>query len=86
MCIVLPITIKKATNKAQNDDVITVNNFFCHWLKEINARRYPDDLRVLPTNNTVELYQYAAQKLKHLPIKSLDDIGEALLYEKNLLT
>ena len=77
---------KKATNKAQNDDVITVNNFFCHWLKEINARRYPDDLRILPTNNTVELYQYAAQKLKHLPIKSLDDIGEALLYEKNLLT
>ena len=86
MCIVLPIITKKATSKAQSVDVITVNNFFCHWLKEINARRYPDDLRILPTNNTVELYQYAAQKLKHLPIKSLDDIGEALLYEKNLLT
>ena len=28
MCIFLPITIKKATNKAQNVDVITVNNFF----------------------------------------------------------
>ena len=28
MCIILPITIKKATNKAQNLDVITVNNFF----------------------------------------------------------
>ena len=28
MCIVLTITIKKATNKAQNVDVITVNNFF----------------------------------------------------------
>ena len=28
MCIVLPITIRQSTNKAQNVDVITVNNFF----------------------------------------------------------
>ena len=34
MCIVLPITIKKATNKAQNFDVVTVNNIFCHLLKK----------------------------------------------------
>ena len=82
MCIVLTITIKKATNKAQNVDVITVNNFFCHWLKEIDARRYPDKVRNLPSNNTVEIYQYAAQQRKHLPKKSLDDIRETLLYEK----
>ena len=85
MCIILPITIKKATNKAQNLDVITVNNFFCYWLKEIGARQYPD-VRILPTNNTVEIYQYAAQQLKYLPKKYLDDIGEELLYEKKLLT
>ena len=59
--------------------MITVNNFFCHCLKEIDARRYPDDLRILPTNNTAEMYQYAAQQLKHLPRKSLDDIRERLL-------
>ena len=73
---------KKATNKAQNVDVITVNNFFCHWLKEIDARRYPDDVRILPTSNTVEIYQYAAEQLKHLPKKSLDDVRETPLYEK----
>ena len=73
---------KKVTNKSQNVDVITVNNVFCHWLKEIDARRYPDDVGILPTNNTVEIYQYAAQQLKHLPKKSLDDIRETLLYEK----
>ena len=28
MCIVLPIKIKKATNKAANVDLITLNNFF----------------------------------------------------------
>ena len=66
----LPIQIKKAPNKAQNVDLITVNNFFCHWLKQIDTRCYPDDVRILPTNNTVEIYQYAAQQLKHLP-KSL---------------
>ena len=30
----------------------------------------------------VEIYQYAAQQLKHLPKKSLDDIRETLLYGK----
>ena len=50
--------------------------------KKIDARRYRDDVRILPTNNTVEIYQYAAQQLKHLPKKSLDDIRETLLYEK----
>ena len=29
------------------------------------------------------MYQYAAQQLKHLPNKSLDDIRETLLHEKN---
>ena len=82
MCIVIPIQIKKTTNIAQNVNVITVNNLFCHWLKEIDARRFPDDVRILPTNNTVEIYQYAAQQLKHLPKKSLHDIRETLLYEK----
>ena len=59
-----------------------VNNFFGHWLKEIDARHYPDDVRILPTNNTVETYQYAAQQLRHLPKKSLDNIRERLLHEK----
>ena len=85
MCIVLSIPIEKATNIGQNVNVITVNNFLHHWLKEIDARRYPDDVRILPTSNTVEIYQYATQQLKHLPKKSLDDIRETLLYEKKLL-
>ena len=82
MCIVLPTEIKKIKNKAANVNVITVNNFFYHWLKELDARRYPDDIRTLPINNTVEIYGYAAQQLKHLPKKSLDNIRETLLYEK----
>ena len=34
----------------------------------------------LPTNKTVE---HAAQQIKHLPRKSLDDIKETILYDKN---
>ena len=81
MCIVSLIT-KKAANKAQDVDIIRVNNFFSHWLKETDSRRYPDNIRILPTNNTVEIDQYAAQELNHLLKKSLDDIRETVLYEK----
>ena len=49
-------TIKKATDKDQNVNVMTVNNFFFHWQKEIDARRYLDEVRILPTINTVEIY------------------------------
>ena len=45
-------------------------------------RRYPDDVSILPTNNTVEVYNYAAQQIKHLLTKSLDDIKETNLYKK----
>ena len=61
---------------------MTVNNFFYHWLKEIDNKRYPDDVRILPSNNTVEIYRQAAQILKHTPKKAIDAINETLLYEK----
>ena len=42
MCIALPIQIKKSTDKTANVNAIRVNNFFYHWLKEIDTRRYPE--------------------------------------------
>ena len=72
MCIALPIQIKKSTDKTANVNVIRVNNFFCHWLKEIDTRSY---------QNRVKIYQYKAQQLTHLQSKSLDDIRETLIYE-----
>ena len=84
MCIVLPIIIKKSRDKDTNIDgtIRTVNNFICQWLKKNDARRYPSDARILPTNNTVEIYQYASPQSKYFPAKSLDDTRETLLYEK----
>ena len=81
MAIVLPIYFNKSTDKNADVDAVTVNNFFSRWLKEIYIRRYPDDVRILATNNTVEVYNYIAQQIKHIPTKSLDDIKETIIYE-----
>ena len=81
MTIVLPIYFNKSTDKNADVDAVTVNNFFSRWLKEIYIRRYADDVRILATNNTVEVYNYIAQQIKHIPTKSLDDIKETIIYE-----
>ena len=55
----LPITVKKNTNNNNNidDDLTTVNNFFTHWVEEINVTRYGDDIQILPTSLPYEVYQ-----------------------------
>ena len=55
MELILPIQFTKKTSKtAQMDgDLITVNNFFGHWITDIGIRRYPDDTKILPTNNNL---------------------------------
>ena len=32
--------------------MITMNNFFAHWIKEIDTKRYGDDLQILQVNNS----------------------------------
>ena len=71
----------RSTDKNENVNVIMVNKIFLsfvkrNWCKTLSRRRKNF------TNNTIEIYQYAAQQLKHLPSKSLDDIREILLYWK----
>ena len=80
MHLCIPLQIKKSTNTANDldDDLITVNNFFVHFIKEIDIRRYGDEIRILPTNNTVIIYRYSDAMLKHM----LDDALKA--YDKTL--
>ena len=84
MCVVLPTQMLKNSNPATNIDatLVTVNNFFAHWLKEIDIKRCPDDVRILPTNNTVSISDYSGKILKQMPEKALDTIKETLLYDK----
>ena len=73
MEIGLPLQFTKKSNEAQQIDanMIAVNNFFGHWFTDIDIRQYPDNTRVLPTNNIVDIYQCSNAKMKYLPEKSV---------------
>ena len=59
-----------------------VNNFFTHWIKDVNIRRYGDDIAVLSVNKTMDIYRYSDAMLKHLPDKALATFQKNLLYSK----
>ena len=85
--LVFPMKIKKKSNVA-NDILageITVNNFFAHWIKEIDIKRLSDDIPILPTTNTIPIYRYSDRLLKHMPKDSLAIIENNLLYSKKKL-
>ena len=64
MEISLSIQFTKKSNKAQQMDanMIAVNNVFGHWFTDIDIRRHPDNTRILPTNNNVDIYQIEMRK------------------------
>ena len=82
MEICLPLKFTKKSNKAQKMDaqMMTVNNFFGHWFTDIDIRRYPDDMRILPTNNSVDIYQYSNAQIKYLSEKSVKKLLKTMLY------
>ena len=77
---------KKIKSKADNNNDIAagtmpVNNFFVHWIKEVDIQRYGDDVPVLPLK-TIEVYRYFDDMLKHLPKDALETFEVMLLYSK----
>ena len=56
--IFFPIKIKKKTNAALtiDGDMITVNNFFAHWVKEISVTKYGSDKKLPPKFSPWEVY------------------------------
>ena len=75
---------KKGTNKASNidADLITVNNFFVHWVKEVSITKTGSDKELPPTFSPYEVYQYADSMLKHVPKDALKTIEKTHLYIK----
>ena len=82
--LVFPMKIKERTDPTDNipNTAITVNNFFAHWIKEIDIKRLGDDTPILPTSNTVDIYKYSDAILKHLPKDALAVIENDLLYSQ----
>ena len=82
--ICFPTKIKKKSNNSSDidDDLITANNIFAYWVKEISIAKYGSDRELPPTFSPWEIYQYSDQMLKHLPKDSLKTIQKTLLYSK----
>ena len=74
--ICFPIKIKKKSNNNSDidDDMITVNNFFAHWVKKVSITKYGSNKELPPTFSPWEVYQYSDQMLKHLPADDLKSI------------
>ena len=56
-----PLKFKSSANNGNNlaANAVTVNNFFAHWIKEIDIKRYGDDIPILPITNMVDIYRYS---------------------------
>ena len=76
-----PITVKKNTNNDNDidDDLITVSNFFIHWVKEINVTRYGDHVQILATSSPYDEFTILAHGNK----KYLLEIKESLLTKRD---
>ena len=72
----------KKSNKTQQMDanMITVNIFFWHWFTDIDIRCYPDDMMILPTNNSVDICQYSNAQMKYLPEKLVKKLLQTMPY------
>ena len=81
--LVFPTKIKKSTNNATNPNatVMTVNNFFVHWITEIDIKKYGDEIPILPLINTVDINKYSDAMLK-FEDDALKTSQHHLLYSK----
>ena len=79
-----PLKFQSAADNNSNlaATTVTVNNFFAHLVKEIDIKRYGDDITILPRTNMVDIYRYSDKLLKHMPEKALKTIEKSFLYSK----
>ena len=78
--ISIKFTKKSAKTTALDANMTTVNNFFRHWFTNIDIRRYPNDMNILPTNNSVSIAHYLNAQMKYLPAKSVKNLLKTMLY------
>ena len=77
--------LKKTNQNSDIDaDLITVNIFFAHFVKEVSVTKYGSDKELIPTFSPYEIYQYADSMLKHLPKDALKTIGKKNCIVKKL--
>ena len=62
--------------------MITVNNFFVHWVKEISIAKYGSNKELPLTFSPWEIYQYSDQILKHMSTNALKTIQKTHLFSR----
>ena len=64
-----PIYFEKLSNATANvnADIDPINNFFAHWVKEINTLKYGPNKSLIPTSTPQKFYQCSDSILKLLP-------------------
>ena len=82
LCFSLKFKSKANNNNDLAGGIVTVNIFFAHWIRELNIVRYGDERPILRTTNTVDVYGYLDELLKHMPKEDLTEMENNLLYCK----
>ena len=79
-----PMKTNKSSNEASDidGDLITVNNFFAHLLKERSITEYGSNKELIPRFSPYKIYQYSDSMLKHLPKNAMKKLEKTLLYRK----
>ena len=80
LCLPIQFVKKSAKTSGLDTTMTVVNNFFGHWFTNIDVRRYPDDISILPTNNSVSVANYSNAQMKYLPAKSVKKLLKIMLY------
>ena len=80
VCISIKFTKKSSKTSQLDATTTTVNNFFGHWFTNIDLTRYPDDMNILPTNNSVSIANYSNAQMKYFPEKSVKKRLKTMLY------
>ena len=79
-----PMKIKKSSNEAGDidDDLITVNKFFAHLIREISITKYGSNKEFIPTFSPYEIYQYSDSMLKHLQKDQLEKLEKNITFQQ----
>lgn len=72
----------KSSSANIDENMITVNNAFAHWISEIEVKKYWGDLQIVPSS-AVDIYKYSDSILKYMPKDDLNTFEKTLLFHDN---